>query len=106
MIPIHLIGLVPPLTLALIVGVSAFAAGGLVSYFVWDKALKKKSSKIIKEGQVEADVIKKDKILQAKEKFLQLKAEHEKEINERNNKVAASENKLKQKEQKIGRASC
>ncbi|MFO7940078.1 MAG: ribonuclease Y [Bacteroidales bacterium] len=98
MIPIHLIGLVPPLTLGLIVGVSAFAVGGLVSYFVWDKALKKKSSKIIKEAQVEADVIKKDKILQAKEKFLQLKAEHEKHINERNNKVLALENKLKQKE--------
>jgi len=98
MIPIHLIGLVPPLTLSLIVGASAFVAGGLVSYFVWDKALKKKSDKIIKEGQVEADVIKKDKILQAKEKFLQLKAEHEKHINERNNKVLALENKLKQKE--------
>ena len=36
----------------------------------------------------EAEVIKKDKILQAKEKFLQLKSEHEKYINERNNKLA------------------
>ena len=98
MIPIDIIGIISTFTLSLIVGVSGFALGGLISYFIWDKALKKKSNKIIKEAQVEADVIKKDKILQAKEKFLQLKAEHEKHINERNNKVIALENKLKQKE--------
>jgi ribonuclease Y len=34
--------------------------------------------------KLKAEVIKKDKILQAKEKFLQLKAEHEAHINERN----------------------
>ncbi|WP_299576951.1 ribonuclease Y [uncultured Sunxiuqinia sp.] len=78
--------------------ISGFLLGGAVSYFLWDKALKSKKGKIIKEAEVEGDVIKKDKILQAKEKFLQLKTEHEKFINEKNNKVASIENKLKQKE--------
>ncbi|MFP4025295.1 MAG: ribonuclease Y [Thiohalospira sp.] len=76
----------------------AFIIGGVVSYFIWDNALKNKSTKIIKEAETEAEVIRKDKILQAKEKFLQLKSEHEKEINERNNKIIALENKFKQKE--------
>lgn len=62
------------------------------------KALGARSRKIIREAEAEAEVIKKDKILQAKEKFLQLKAEHEKEINARNSKIIAAENKLKQKE--------
>jgi ribonuclease Y len=45
-----------------------------------------------------AEVVKKEKILQAKEKFLQLKSEHEKFIHEKNEEVARNENRLKQKE--------
>ncbi len=76
----------------------AFVVGFPISYFIWDKALLKKRSKIMSDAEAEAEVIKKDKILQAKEKFLQLKSEHEKFVNEKNNKIFASENKLKQLE--------
>ena len=76
----------------------AFVLGGFISYFIWDKALKTKSKKIIRDAETEAEVIRKDKILQAKEKFLQLKSEHEKDINERSYKLVAAENKFKQKE--------
>jgi ribonuclease Y len=85
--------------LLIITGVVALAIGGTISYFLWDTALKGKKKKIISEAESEGEVLKKDKILQAKEKFLQLKAEHEKFINEKNKKIAATENKLKQKEQ-------
>lgn len=85
--------------LVIITGVVALAIGGTISYFLWDTALKGKKKKIISEAESEGEVLKKDKILQAKEKFLQLKAEHEKFINEKNQKIAATENRLKQKEQ-------
>lgn len=62
------------------------------------KMAKSKSRQIVKEAEMEAEVIKKEKILQAKEKFLQMKEEHEKMINERNNKLNDSEKKIKQKE--------
>ena len=75
-----------------------FLAGGGVAWLLIYKIFKSRSKKIIREAESEAEVIKKDKILQAKEKFLQLKAEHEKEINARNSKIVAAENKLKQKE--------
>lgn len=75
-----------------------FIAGGIISYFIWDLALKRKKEEIIKEAKAEASVLKKDKILEAKEKFLQLKAEHEKELIEKNNRVANIENKIKQRE--------
>ncbi len=81
--------------------VASFLAGAGVSYFIWDRALASKSKKIIKEAKNEAEVIKKDKILQAKEKFLQLKAEHEKFINERSSKLQSSEQKLRNKENQI-----
>ena len=83
---------------AILYAVFGFLGGGVLSYFLWDKAIRKKKKKIISEAENEAEVIRKDKILQAKEKFLQLKAEHEKYINERNNKIGQFENKLKQKE--------
>lgn len=83
----------------LIIGIAAgFVVGGALAYLVWDKALKAKKNRIIGEGKSEAEVIKKDKILQAKEKFLQLKSEHEKYINEKNSHLAKEENRYKQRE--------
>ncbi len=72
--------------------------GGIISGAILQKFAKGKSKQIIKEAELEAEVIKKDKILQAKEKFLQLKEEHEKIINERNNKINDAEKKARQKE--------
>ncbi len=82
----------------MIVGGISLIGGGILSYLLWNVALKRKSKHIVDEAMNEAEVIKKDKILQAKEKFFQLKSEHEKFINERNNKLAAAENRFNQKE--------
>lgn len=72
--------------------------GGLVAWLIITQAFKTRARSIIREAEAEAEVMKKEKMLQAKEKFLQLKAEHEKEINIRNSRVLAIENKAKQKE--------
>ncbi len=53
---------------------------------------------LLNEAKNQAEVNKKDKILQAKEKFLQLKADHEKYINEKNIIISRNENRIKQKE--------
>ena len=83
----------------LIIGVVAgFLGGGALSWFLWDKALKSRKLKIVREAETEGEVIKKDKMLQAKEKFLQLKAEHERQVNDRNQRVVTLENKLKQQQ--------
>lgn len=75
--------------------------GVLITYLVIKKANKNKANSIIKEAEAEAEVIKKDKMLQAKEKFLQLKSEHEKSINEKNQAVQQAEIRIKQKEQSL-----
>lgn len=84
-----------------IIGVAGFFVGGIIAWVLVQASLKKKSTNILREANAEAEVIKKDKILQAKEKFLQLKAEHEKMINERNSKLAQKENSFKQRENSI-----
>lgn len=76
----------------------ALITGFVASYFLWHMVLKNKSKKIISEAETEAEVLKKEKILQAKEKFLQLKGEHEKVVNEKNNCISQAENRIKQKE--------
>lgn len=78
--------------------ISGFLGGSVFSYFLWDKAIQGKKRKIISEAEAEGEVIKKDKILQAKEKFLQLKAEHEKYINEKSSKIHILETKMNQRE--------
>ncbi len=82
----------------IIVGVIAFAIGFVFSNSLLRKNIEKKSENILSEAKEKAEVLKKEKILQAKEKFLQLKTEHEKIINEKNAKIHSNENRLKQKE--------
>lgn len=84
--------------ITIVVGVVSLGVGIIVTATVLRKSILRKSEQLIKEARSEAEVIKKDKILQAKEKFLQLKAEHEKIINEKNQAIQSSENRLKQKE--------
>ena len=62
---------------------------------------KKEADTILKEARVEAEAIKKDKILQAKEKFIELKAEHEKVILSREKKVSDVEKRARDKESQI-----
>lgn len=87
--------------LIVITGLAALVLGFGGSYLLWQVVLKNKSRKIITEAETEAEVIKKEKILQAKERFLQLKSEHEKVINEKNSWINQAENRIKQKEQTL-----
>lgn len=82
----------------IIIGAIALVGGGFISYFALQRGLKHRSEGIIRDAKAEAEVLKKDKILQAKEKFLQLRSEHEKHINAKNAKLLVVENKVKQKE--------
>jgi ribonuclease Y len=79
------------------------AAGVGLAYLFLRLILKFRSHSIIKEAEAEAEAIKRDKILQAKEKFLQIKAEHEKQVAARNSKILLVENKLKQRETDLAR---
>ena len=56
------------------------------------KNVQEQAATILKEAKIEAEGIKKDKILQAKEKFIELKSEHEKVILSRDKKIGEAEN--------------
>ena len=81
-----------------ILAIAGLGGGYIIATTVLRKNIEQKSAQLVREAEAEAEVIKKDKMLQAKEKFLQLKTEHEKAIQARNNEVLQSENRAKQKE--------
>ena len=65
--------------------------------------LEEKAKLILKEAEISAENIKKDKILEAKESFLKLKAEFEEEVSRKKNQIISNENKLKQREQHLSK---
>jgi ribonuclease Y len=79
----------------------SLGAGAAVMWMVNNNLSQSKSAQIIKEAEEKAEILKKDKLLEAKEKFLQLKAEHENEVNQRNANILKEENKIKQQEQSL-----
>ena len=80
------------------IAIACFIIGAGLSYVFFRYGLKTKYDIIIKEAETEAEVIKKNKLLEVKEKFLNKKADLEKEVAIRNQKIQQAENKLKQRE--------
>ena len=81
--------------LAIALVVSALVGG--LTYWV----VKSRAQTMIHEAEAQAEMIKKEKALQAKEKFIQLKSEHDRAVNERNQKVREAENRVRQAEQAL-----
>ncbi len=97
-----------PNILSIIIGAIALIAGIVLGKFIFSKNTKKQveeaqqqSQGIIREAELRAENLKKEKELEAKEKFVQMKSAHEKEVMMRNQKIVDSENRIKQKEQSI-----
>jgi len=87
------------LGLAIGIGVGRYLLRSLLKS--QEVAAQNKVKKILKDAENNAEILKKNKLLEAKEKFLQLKGEHEQEINAKNNSINQRENSIKQKEQSL-----
>ncbi len=100
-------------TISLILGVViGVGIGGAIAWLVLKKIQEKYASKIVldaqnesknilKQANIEAENIKKEKIYQAKEKFLELKAEHEKVILGKEKKITETEKRIRDKESQV-----
>ena len=83
---------------SILVSAACLIIGGVGGYVFFRYGLKSKYENILKEAENEAEVMKKNKLLEVKEKFLNKKADLEKEVAARNQKIQQAENKLKQRE--------
>ena len=82
----------------IISSIVALLIGGLLTWLSMRFLLKSKYDSVLREAEKEAEVIKKNKLLEVKEKFLHLKADLEKQVSARNAKIQSAEGKLKQRE--------
>ncbi len=82
-----------------ILAVAAGMALGYVITVAVQKSLARNRAKtILEEAQREAEVLKKNKVLEAREEELKIKAEAEKQANQRFSKIQSMEAKIKQRE--------
>ncbi|MEO8112331.1 MAG: ribonuclease Y [Ginsengibacter sp.] len=95
-------------TLPIIIGAVALVIGVILGKILFAKNTKiqvenaeKDAKQIIADAKLQAETLKKEKQLEAKERFVQLKSEHDKEVFQRNQKLGESENRIKQKEQAL-----
>ena len=97
-----------PIILYIIIGAAALILGIILGKLVFAKNTQKQiaeaeqqAQKIIADGQLQAENLKKEKLLEAKEKFVQLKSDHERDVMQRNQKLVEGESRIKQKEQSL-----
>lgn len=86
----------------------ALGVGILAGRFIFQRSFKQKeqdaqerAAEILKNAELGAENIKKDRILEAKEKYLRLKSEFEEDANKKRNILQTNEQKLKQREQHL-----
>lgn len=96
------------LYLPIIIGVIALAVGIGAGKFLFSANTKKQveeaeqeANKLVSDAKNQAETIKKEKMLEAKERFVQLKAENDREVLERNKKINDTESRIRQKEQSV-----
>ena len=71
--------------------------GAVICYFIF----RFNSKGILRKAEEEAEVIKKNKIIEAKEKFIALKLEHENQVRQAEQKLHQQEQRQQQREQQL-----
>jgi ribonuclease Y len=91
--------------ITILIALGAALAGVAAGYLGALNYLKKlntgKAAQIIREAEARAEVLMKDKLLEAKEQILALKAEHEEQVRQNLKKLQEQEQRLKSKEQSL-----
>ncbi len=97
------------ITFSILVGLLVGITVGFLIAKAMEKAREKKllsgtrkeAATILTEAKIDADSLKKEKILQAKEKFIELKSEHEKVILGREKKISDVEKRIRDRESQV-----
>ena len=99
-------------TTAIIIGIVCLVAGAVIGMLFSKSSLnakakfivqdaKKNAENLIEKANVQAESIRKEKQLQAKEKFMELKSQHDADIQAREKKMQDAEKRIKDKENKL-----
>lgn len=82
----------------IVIGIVGLIIGATVMWFYAVNSATSRYKTIVSDGEKDAEVMLKNKLVEAKEETLLMKSEAEKQINIKNSRIQATENKLKQRE--------
>ncbi|HCA99687.1 MAG TPA: ribonuclease Y, partial [Porphyromonadaceae bacterium] len=85
----------------IVVGVIGIVIGAVIAWYLTGKAANSRAQNILSDAEKDAEVIRKNKLLEAKEEIISMKAEAEKQANARTSKIQITENRLKQREMSL-----
>lgn len=85
------------LVVNLLIGLGSMLVGVLISFL----GFRFHRKGMLRKAENEAEVIKKNKIIEAKEKFIALKIEHEKQVRQAEQKLQQQEQRQQQREQQL-----
>jgi ribonucrease Y len=98
------------LLFSILAALAGLGGGAVLSGFVFKNKqskqigeTKEKIKSMLREAELTAETIKKDRMLEAKEKFFKLKAEFDEETNNKKNLIITNENKVKQLQQQVAK---
>ena len=83
--------------LNVIIGIVCMLIGAIICFIIF----KIHSKGILRKAEAEAEMIKKNKIIEAKEKFIALKLEHENQVRQAEQKLHQQEQRQQQREQQL-----
>ena len=84
-------------TMIILIAVGTFLLGAIACFLLCRFA----QNGLFKKALQEAEIIKKNKIVEAKEKFIALKAEHENMVRQQEQKRQQADQRLQQREQQL-----
>ncbi len=80
------------------IGIVGLLIGAAIMWYFVVRSANSRYKQIVNDAVKDADVILKNKLIEAKEETLEMKSEAEKQINSKNVRILATENKMKQRE--------
>lgn len=87
--------------LAILCVLGGLIVGGGVSYVLWDKALASRCARIVHDAEAQAEIVRKDKKIQADEYFLKKQTEFEEKYKDKQEQLSLQEKELRQRENAI-----
>mgnify|MGYP003744728723 CR=1 FL=1 len=89
------------ISMEIVIGIIGLIIGAVLAWYLTGKAANSRAQNILSDAEKDAEVIKKNKLLEAKEEIISMKAEAEKQANARASKLQIAENRLKQREMSL-----
>lgn len=82
----------------IVIGIVGLLIGAAIMWYFAGHSANSRYKKIVSDAEKDAEVILKNKLIEAREETLSIKSEAEKQINSKNSRIQSIENRLKQRE--------